>query len=89
MIDEPKFPKVGPIYSAQKTFNVTWQASDKFTTLEDEDKYFRIGGYPAHAKAEFSVTVPELNFSFHGTATSTFAFLGNEANGQYYMQDKD
>ena len=89
VIDEPKFPEAGPVYSAQKSFNVTWQANDKLTTLEDEERYFRIRGYPAHAKAEFSVIVPEMNFSFHGTATSTFAFFGSEVNGQYYMQDKE
>lgn len=88
VIDEPAFPKFSPIYSARQNFHITWEPSGDTTTLEDRTQYFLIRGYPARASADFSVVVPELGFSFKGTATSNYAFFGTEVNGYYYMQGK-
>lgn len=85
MIDEPKFPHFGPTYPALESFRITWEATGDLQTFEDKSKYFNILGYPARSHAEFVVSAPALNFGFQGTATSTFALLGREVNGQYYV----
>ncbi len=86
IIDEPKFPIDGPVYDAVESFRITWEATGDLQTLEGPNKYFLIQGYPATVTGEFSVVLPELNFSFTGQATSNFAFLGTEVNGHYYME---
>lgn len=91
MIDEPKFPDQGPTYSAIKSFRIEWEADGDRATLEDEARYFQIGGFPARVRAEFAVEVPELGFSWKSdpieaqTASTVYGFLGGEVNGQYYM----
>ncbi len=86
MVDEPNFPEDGPIHDAVESFRITWEAAGELETRQDESRYFLIEGYPANVRAEFSVVVPELDFSFTGEATSTFAFLGGEVNGYYHEQ---
>lgn len=91
MIDEPKFPEEGPTYSAIKSFRIEWEVDGNRATLEDEAKYFRIGGFPAKMRVEFAVEVPELGFSWRsdpieaGTFSTLYGFFGGEVNGQYYM----
>ena len=88
MIDEPAFPKFSPISAARQDFHVSWEPVGDTTTLEDRSRYFLITGNSARASGKFSVVLPESNFSFQGTASSDYAFLGTEVNGYYYMQAK-
>lgn len=91
MVDEPNYPEDGPAYSAVKSFRIEWEVDGDRTTLEDEAKYFRIGGVPARVRAEFAVEVPELGFSWSSdpieaqTVSTVYGFFGGEVNGQYYM----
>lgn len=90
-MDEPNYPKDGPAYSAVKSFRIEWEMDGDRTVLEDEAKYFRIGGFPARVRAEFAVEVPELGFSWKSdpieaqTASTVYGFLGGEVNGRYYI----
>lgn len=84
VIDEPKFPKTGPVSSAVEDFAITWKAAGATQTVTDPAKYFEIVGRPAVVEASFTVSTPQ-GFSFRGHATTTtYAFLGNEANGHYF-----
>lgn len=90
MVDEPNYPKNGPAYSAVKSFRIEWEVDGDRATLEDEAKYFRIGGVPATVRSELSVEVPELGFSWRSdpieqTISTVYGFFGGEVNGQYYM----
>jgi len=90
VIDEPKFPKPSPTYPAVESFRIVWEASGGLQTFEDAAKHYRVIGYPAVARAEFAVAVPELNFAWRSepleTSTSMSALLGKEVNGYYYDQ---
>lgn len=85
MIDEPAFPKSGPVYRATNTIHVQWRATGPEVTLTDPAKYFSITGHHATVHAEFEVSVPSRGFHFRGHATSTtYAFIGSETNGYFY-----
>lgn len=86
VIDEPKFPENGPVYDGVENFSIHFTGNGNLQTLEDPAKYFLINAYTAMARADFAVVVPELNFSFQGTAESTIAFVGEEVNGHYYVE---
>src|SRR6266540_2372780 len=64
VLDEPMYPEAGPAYPAIMSFRIVWEMDGDLRTCEDGARYFRIDGYPARARAEFAVRVPELNFSW-------------------------
>lgn len=85
VIDEPAFPKPGPVHQAVNSIDVQWRASGPAQTLTDPAKHFSIQGRPAEITAHFSVSQPSTGFSFRGSATSvTYAFLGEEVNGYFF-----
>ncbi len=89
-IDEPQFPMDGPVYPARQSFRITWTAAGAEQTLRDDGKQFDIVGRPATVEAEFTASVPSMDFTFEGRATATtYAFFGREVNGHYFDQDID
>lgn len=85
VIDEPAFPKPGPVHQAINSIDVRWRASGDMQTLSDPAKHFSIQGRPAAVTAQFAVSQASTGFSFQGTATSAaYAFLGEEVNGYFY-----
>jgi len=93
VIDEPMYPEAGPAYPAIISFRVVWQADGDLRTYEDPNRYFRIAGYPARARGEFAVRVPERNVSWQSdpleSSQSVVAILGREVNGHYYEPGVD
>lgn len=85
VIDEPAFPKPGPVYPATNDIDVRWRATGDRQTMTDPARYFSITGRSAEISARFRVSEPSRGFSFHGEATAvTYAFLGEEANGHFF-----
>jgi hypothetical protein len=93
VLDEPMYPEAGPAYPAVMSFRIVWESDGDLRTYEDPARYFRLDGYPARARAEFAVNVPELNFSWQSdpleSSQSVVAILGREVNGHYYEQGVD
>jgi len=88
VIDEPKFPKPGPVYHGTMSLRIVWQVAGGMRMFNNADKHFAVQGFVSAAKAEFTVSVPALNFSWTSysmeTSHSTFAGMGNEVNGEFY-----
>lgn len=85
MIDEPAFPKPGPVNHAVNSIDVQWRASGTAQTLSDPSKHFSIQGRSAEIAADFDVSQPWLGFSSKWSATPvTYAFLGDEVNGYFF-----
>ncbi len=88
VIDEPKFPKPGPVYQGTMSLRIVWMVTGGMRMFNDATNHFAVQGFVSAAKAEFSVSVPELNFSWKSypmeTSHSSFAGMGNEVNGEFY-----
>lgn len=87
-VDEPTFPKPGPTNAARMTFRAIWTATGPERTFGDAAKHFAVRASPATARAEFTVEIPAANFAWTSdpltTSTSSFAWLGQEVNGQFF-----
>lgn len=87
--DQPGWPAYdAPFAPASMSFRVIWTATDEKVLIDDKEKHFRFTGFRATARAEASVEVPSLGFSWKSdplaTSSAAFAIIGNDENGKYY-----
>lgn len=89
VIDQPRWPAHDAGSTpARMSFRAIWQALPEPVLYEDKLKHFRVEGFRAIARAEATVEVPSLNFSWKSdpieTSIAGFAIIGTEVNGKYY-----
>jgi len=89
-IDEPTFPKPGPVYQATISYHIAWTATGPQYAIDNAAKHYALLAYPAQARGTFKVSVPALGFTWASdpleTSLSTDALLGSEVNGALYDQ---
>jgi len=89
-IDEPTFPKPGPVYQATISYHIEWTATGPQYAIDNPTKHYALLAYPARARGTFKVAVPEAGFTWASdpleTALSSDALLGSVVNGALYDQ---
>jgi len=88
VIDEPMFPKPGPVFQARVSLRATWHAVGPVLAHTDPMGKYRVRFRTAKARIEFTATVPSLNFTFTSapiaTSESVFAMMGHDQNGVFF-----
>jgi hypothetical protein len=90
VIDQPKWPAhAASTTPARMHFKMTFEATDKPVTYDDNAKRFRVTGFLATCRMEAEVTVPSIGFSWRSDPIekcqpAEFAVIGEEVNGKFY-----
>jgi len=90
LIDEPTYPKPGPVYQATMSARIVWTGLGPDQTIENSTKHYALQAAAGQARGEFKVAVPEQNFTWASdpleSSMSTDVLIGREVNGRFYDQ---